>query len=367
MQYISSFKSRFVLCLCLISIQSFHLSAQEPTKEVLEKEMAAFRDLKNTRFNFIPHTNEIGAFEGERRFMWQFPSEFSPAEFQGVRHTPSSRIVHIARTQNKISYDVVYTFDQYGRRVTATPKKKSVERFVVLGGCSFTYGNGLNDVDTINNYIAQLSDKVYPYNYAVGATGMNVLLSMIIHTKFSEQIPEKEGDFVYIYIPAHVQRALGYWPSLAFSKRNPYFEEDENGHLVQNGSFETGRSFLTKLIETVALLLPQKFLANRDFPRIFDFAFNRACKMVVEAKEQWQKQYPESRFLTYFHPMGGEDEKMEKCLKENNVDTLVGKEFTFPYEEATVPLDGHPNGKANKVIAAEILNWLMQNEKKVTI
>ena len=288
-------------------------------------------------------------------YHWQYPGESIDDPDLGYREKPNAQIRHIVRTKDFMIYDAVYTFDEHSRRVTVFPKAKSFTKFIALFGCSFTYGNGLNDNETINYFIAKNNSEYFPYNYGIGATGTNTLLALSEDTDFHHQIEEKTGAFVYVFIPDHIARAAGRLPSLRWTKDTPYFVSQKEG-LVRAGSFVTGRSWVTKALLWVDQHALPGSLKNRIIPPLTSSDDQYACRLVVESKKAFQRQYPGSPFIVYLHPFDLAPGIMG-CLKENQIVTYQGHLPGLPANIDTykIKYDGHPNAKANEAIAKEII------------
>jgi hypothetical protein len=72
-------------------------------------------------------------------------------------------------------YDVKYTFDASSRRFT---KKNSLvtQKNLILLGCSFTLGSGLNDSETFPYYLNELRPDYNVYNLGIYGAGANDIL-----------------------------------------------------------------------------------------------------------------------------------------------------------------------------------------------
>lgn len=287
---------------------------------------------------------------------WQYPREFIEDQNLGRRHRPSSEVRHIQRTENTIVYDAIYSFDQYGRRYAEVSHPEKRTKFIILYGCSYTYGNGLNDNQTLNYFLAKKLPDFYPYNYAIGASGTNSMLALIQENGFHRQIPQTGGIFIYVYINAHIDRAAGLLPSVRWNKDTPNFDFDDEDHLVRNGTIKSAHPIRLKFYSLIDQIL--SFLGRRNviFPNVGEKEITYTCNLIEESKKEFLKQYPESQFFTFVHPLSGMDPRVEQCLKSKNVSIL----YSMPLpEKTTIKGDGHPNEKANEFIA-EQLNQLIR-------
>jgi hypothetical protein len=132
-------------------------------------------------------------------YRFQYPYEMAPHEDLGFTQATSSEVRHIYRTKDKIIYDAIYHFDEKGRRLAPIENRNRRKKFIVLSGCSFTYGNGLNDNQTLNYFLSKELNDFMPYNYAIGGTGTNTTLALIESNRLAQEVSEKMA-FLFIFI-----------------------------------------------------------------------------------------------------------------------------------------------------------------------
>lgn len=329
-----------------------------------QNEISQFIDLNpNSNFKQYARGKSIDHNTGQELYCWQFPHEFSEDPDLGYNHRPSSQIRHICRTNSEIAFDATYSFDQYGRRYTKIDAAEKRNQFVILSGCSYTYGSTLNDNETLNYWLGQELSQFYPYNYGIGGTGTNHTLALIQSNRFKKEVSQKDGYFFYIFIHDHIQRSNGYLPSLGWLKNSPYFEVQDTGTVVRTGSFKSGRSFYTNVLLTLNSWLP--FLQGKVFPNISDEDYLYTCKLVVEAKKSFLAQFPHSQFVFLNHPQSIHlPPVLKKCLSDNDIDII--QDYTeaqdIPHKELVTPYDGHPNSKMNHIIAKSIKDYILRNK-----
>ncbi len=314
-------------------------------------------DLKSEDFRSV-QTNP-GSYGPIKIYNWTHPSETVPDPDLGYRHHPSSQVKHIVRSDTQIIYDAIYSFDQYSRRYAPVEDLPSRKKFVIFYGCSYTYGNGLNDNQTLHYFLGKLNKNYYPYNYAIGATGPNSMLALVQQNKFHEQIPQANGTFIYVYADFHTDRALGHYPSVTWLRDTPYYEMDKNGGLSRHGSFLTGRPIFTKLLMNLQIVFQFMGYGNNIIPAIKDKDHLYICALINETKKEFLRQYPQSNFVLYMHPTSRIPPILETCLQKNEIAYFKGK--PLPENGMSIPIDGHPNEQANRLIAEELSAYLDQH------
>ena len=291
---------------------------------------------------------------GQEVCEWQYPPEMMKDADLGYRPRPLAEVRHIARTERGLIYDAVYHFDEFGRRVAPVDAPENRDKFLLLYGCSYTYGNGLNDDQTLNYHLGRELKDFHPYNYAIGASGPNSMLALIQEDRFRNEIPQKRGVFIYVFLEgSHVNRAVGKPPSISWIADTPYYDR-KGDELVRRGSLITGRPvqsiFYLALFKTLKLLRGQ---ADEELMGHTDEDYEYACALVRKSRDTFLEQYPGSRFIVYNHPIGLPlDERSKRCFETHGIEYYQGKIDHVP--GLTIPGDGHPTAKATALVADDL-------------
>jgi hypothetical protein len=287
---------------------------------------------------------------------WQWPSEIQPDPFMGRRNRPLVQARQIGRRADRLVYDAIYSFDEFGRRYS--PVSDQRDSFILLSGCSFTYGNGLNDDQTLSHYMNQSQNKYQVYNYGMGATGTNSTLALVQTTDFKKQIKQANGVMVYVFIESHIDRSTGKLPSLSWLGLTPAYKKISDGVMIRNGNLlEENYGFGALLLKAYPMLKKMN-LGNRIFPPVFPWDVTKVCELVEATKNEFHKQYPNSKFMIYGHPFDGIFRpQFKSCLEKKKIWAVQGK----PIPPLIFDGDGHPKAEANRLIQADILESIAQH------
>lgn len=293
-------------------------------------------------------TKEYGMSSGK---YWLIqPKEFVPDPDLGFIHRPDSEIRHIERLENEIIYDATYHFDQYSRRLIPL-EQEGREEFLMLFGCSFTYGNGLNDDQTLGYYLAK-EGAYHVYNYAIGGSGPHMLLELLRTRSLTSQITQEKGTLVYLFHSLHPRRTVGTALNMSWLRDTPFYEE-KNNEMIKVGTLETSRPFRTWFLKGIRKLNEWGFL-ERDFPSASRFDLQYFAKIIKASQKEFLRQFPKGKFIVYVHPLSHMDPKLRAYLKEKSIPVHEGKKLE-PSEYTLSPHDGHPSAKANEALAQELL------------
>lgn len=353
-------KMIFFYLVFLLSFSSLTMAYTSTVDPDLVKQGDQFADLKNPNFMDVQFVTGPYEVKSEQLYNWNYPNEFTAHDLTGYIHAPNTRARQIKRTKTEIIFDAVYTFDEFGRRATPVKKLKSHNKFISLFGCSFTYGHGLNDNETLNYHIASLQKNYYPYNYGIGAGAIHQQLALINTPNFMSDVKETEGAFVYVFLDDHVNRALGKAHNIAVMSNTPYFEENELGEMVTRGTFKQVRPIYTNSLIWIHKMFGNNILKGRYFPNFGKSDEIKFCKIVTQTKKDLQKKFPKSPFIFYVHPFTSTSQDLQNCLVQNGVNYKQGERFNDSAPFHLHRLDSHPGAVANKISAQEILTLVQE-------
>ena len=166
-----------------------------------------------------------------------------------IPERPGIKGINIRRFQDGEVQTAIRTHDLEGRRMVQgqqTPSKK--DKFILFFGCSFTYGVGVSDDETMPYYVSRMLPNYQIYNYGYGGNGPHHALALLEMPKISDDIKEPEGIAVYTFLHDHIYRAIGsMYTYNGWGTTDPYYYLDKNGYVVRKGSFQDGRPFTSFL------------------------------------------------------------------------------------------------------------------------
>lgn len=186
-----------------------------------------------------------------------------------------SHVVMKKTDSNFVVADVHYSFDKYARRRIPSAKANS-DNFLVFLGCSFTYGESVNDEETFPNLVVKKFGNINGYNLGMDGYGPNLVLDLLSHENDFrlDGIHGKRGVAIYTFIDHHIERLLGSMSTVNFTKRFSNYQL-EDGKLVHLGSFEQSRPVVQFLFE---------FFSHSEMLKFFkiDFPFkNKSTDLMV--------------------------------------------------------------------------------------
>lgn len=273
--------------------------------------------------------------------------------------TRGRSVMKVARSQ-EVVFDVVNSTDHYGRRLTPHPDPKERSKHLILFGCSFGFGLGVNDDETLGAYLAQKAPDSRIYNNSIPGSSPSWVLRLLKEETLWKGVQENQGSAVYIFLNSHLARFFGSMSHVAtWGEKSPYVDETENGVFEYKGSFISGRPFLTALYKWLWKSNIVQFFGI-DLPlRFTNSHFQRFAQSLLQIKKAYLSRFPHSKFYVAGYP-GFHSNSMiylKPHLEKLGIDYIdyspydLGLYMKQPYQIAK---DGHPTPFANR-LWAEVL------------
>lgn len=337
-----------ILVLILVPLRSQALDESQ-----LNPEAFFFSDLKSETFHEVSGALKIG----DDLFYWEYPSRLITLPNVGQIPRPASKIHAIKRSRSKIIFNRIYTNDEYGRRISLINPSAKQSSSVLFAGCSFVYGDGIPDHETLHHFFNSLESSYYAVNYGIsGGAINNILAQLMLQENFSSQLPVPPLHLVYIYIPSHVSRVAGTWPS-TWSLVNPFFIKNKKDEMTFAGSIFENTSWLRRRALELAELLPDWVRRDRFIPRITSYEQDYFCDLVKATEAFWKKQSPDGRFVFMYHPTVSPEPWLDNCLNKRGISSV---KFDIDGDQSNfeIPGDGHPTGVLNQLFAKKLVEYL---------
>jgi len=143
----------------------------------------------------------------------------------------------VGQDSGRVIYDVLYSFDAQGNRVsTPSPAAEQTPAALFLG-CSFMFGEGLNDQDTLPSQFAQISG-LPAINAGMHGYGSHQAYRLLDDETLYRQRTNQQPIRLVVYrvIGNHAIRASGRYP---WDRFGPCYQIVGSGSLQYQGSFQT--------------------------------------------------------------------------------------------------------------------------------
>lgn len=266
------------------------------------------------------------------------------------------------------SFAVTYTTDAYGNRSGWSPVQTDDDQCIVLLGCSFTFGLGLNDDETMAYSLGALTNK-HVVNLGVSGYGPHQILAALEFDVFPDYAECTPSVFIYQAIPDHIRRVAGL---AEYDRHGPRYRFTDRGNLEFTGQFSDfadGRDSKADNIWTYLFgksFAYQEYALNREW--IGDSEIDLYLTVVRQLKKRLQQRFPGSKFVIIY--WDDSNKSYAKKLKQELplvADTYIGVTEILPHIRETreiyyLPNDPHPNALANKTIAEYIATVIRSSQ-----
>ncbi len=269
-------------------------------------------------------------------------------------------ISHAYVVNDSLIYKQLYRTDGYSRRVTNPNHSDSTyNQFIMVTGCSYAFGYGLDENQTLSHYLDSITGY-RGYNYGISGHGTQQTLALLQNRNLADEVGEKNGVLIHLFIDDHIPRLIGSRRLIKLWATNfPYYYL-EGDSLKREGSFWTGRHFLTRFYRAVS---QSAFidLFDIDFPWYVNGGHVELFGEVLsESQKQFHQQFPDGKFLVVIGPNSKLAPAISQVLEEKGVPVLDLSQL-LDKENPKYKIhwtEGHPNGNYYKEVATEISEYI---------
>ncbi len=268
---------------------------------------------------------------------------------------------------SEVLYDVVYSINDAGLRVTPTHADAKIA--IAFLGCSFTFGDGLNDAQTFPWQVGEkLGAQYQVFNFGKSGFGAN---SVFANLQENMQLLQKYEHVIFFYtiIEDH-QRRVVLGPRYVL----------ENGVAVRKGDNEPQKLFGSN--ESLEKWVKRSYLFKKiDVPLKAMFSpmgnekdrVDLTYALIESMQKEILQKFPESSFTVVAWPPGA----MEMLADLPKNITLIDAEPWLPEyalehnkKDSKYVLrpavDSHPTAYANSLVSDALVKLILEKSKNFT-
>ena len=277
----------------------------------------------------------------------------------GARPRPGSRTHYELRDRGQVLIDTVYTIDEHGLRAIPGHAPPDTAPTVVFFGCSYTYGEGVLDHETLPAQVARQRPDLRVFNFGFSGYGPHQMLANLESERVETICESPPRVVIYQMIPSHVRRVTGWVP---FQKHGPRY-------LLRGGRVERAGN----LDDSRWLPLVQKILwKSRVYHHlvspllITEAEIQLTVAILDQARREVSQRFPGASFHVLLWtrsdtPYAG---RVRAALEATDLKLhLVTEqipELRTKTPEYFIPGDGHPNGRAYSRLAEMVCEEIVR-------
>ena len=346
-------------------LKLFNLTKPIKTNDIREKRFSLEVDKNYLHLTHHSHEEDVEVPTKKGTDIWtQYQKKIS-------HHKKNFIAYHRATTVsgNQKVFDVKYTIDQYGRRlVPYVLSTNSAQHHWILSGCSFTFGEGLTDDQTLPAYLQKESPQNRIYNVAdMGGSIVTAIISLTELDVWNDITPSKGLLLLMHDSSMHFNRFMGTLKMIG--RRDgyvPFLEKDDEGHYQYGGMIKFHKpfkAFVGKVVANSRLLSLIKF----DWPIVNYGYLKEYATAIADLKKYYLKKYPGSEIVVVLIPNGQDEETFIPTLESQGIFYLdysnlkLEKYSKYPLY---IKYDGHPTEEYNRLFAKQLAHDLKNHETR---
>lgn len=270
-------------------------------------------------------------------------------------------------------YRVEYGIGEDGLRVTPRVASQDWQTCAAFLGCSFTFGEGLQDDQTLPYFFEKTAGPAMrSYNFGFHGYGPHHVLSGLETGWVKSKMERCEGKKVLGYLTTarfHIPRVVG---KVFWDKVGPWYRL-ENNKPVRKGTFVDQQNYLFdhELPDWAGYQLQKSLLFQKIKNLFLQKDTDLYLAILKTSKEAFDKDFPESEFKIVFWPtLADRNEKADLELMQKieaqgltvlNVEKMIPDLRAHP--EKYQLSDSHPSAEANQLIAKALVeSWEHQGQ-----
>jgi hypothetical protein len=273
-------------------------------------------------------------------------------------------------------FDVTYTINSNGLRVAPQWSKNDLAGTALFFGCSYTFGEGLRDSETLPYQVGLLSEGRYrTINFAFEAYSPAQMLAGLEHDRVQQLVDTPPTYAFYVAAPIHVWRVAG---RTSWGRHAPRYVLTEDGTVRQAGYYDTksldeklGFGYDSRIMGQLDKSALWRTLSNRDF-RVTDDDIRLYLAVVRRSQELLTAQYPGIQFHIILWP--NQNAPQQRYVYEKMRTGFLQMGYPVHLVEAILPDywshdrsryilgpgDHHPNALADRLLAKFVLSVMQQ-------
>lgn len=256
----------------------------------------------------------------------------------GVAAKPNWHIDWVPKYKGVRYGTVSISTDSLGLRKTPLTDTLPCNRYAMFLGCSYTYGDGVSDNQTLPYYFQADSPGYRAYNYGFLAYSPLHALARLQQQHLERQIPQKDGFAVFTLIDDHLDRVIPATRWIDMTKgRFPYLNE---ATMTTDGIFADQRRLYTQSILNFQPMGIRRLL-KWSYPRVHTTVhYEWLVKIIGKAQEEYISRFGNDHFFVVIFPGNPISPGTRTLFEQANIKLLDYaklmsiKENMLPFDDA---------------------------------
>ena len=250
-----------------------------------------------------------------------------------------------------------------GMRYTPTSKGNR-NSFAVFFGDSFTFGEGVNDEETLPFYFGEYAPEYMPYNFGVPSGSVQNMYYKLLKNNVNNIVHEDSGLAFYFFLGFHTNRVVGGMP--AFNKwadKTACYELIDD-RITYMGSFRKAHPYRSILYDFLYLSNTCRYTRFFLPLRHSESDYEITARLLSESIRLFTQQFPGGDFVILFWDPRVPYAPVKNRIEGVGVKTLLVREFLhgidnpMKLEADQILPDGHVTADVYSSIAQGLVEYV---------
>ena len=268
----------------------------------------------------------------------------------------------LRKSDNSLIQKNTYNTNPDGFRLVPDLSTQTKDRHLLIAGCSYTYGVGVNDHEVFSNLLARELPSWHVVNLGRGGGSVNEPLYLFGQYDVRGLGVPEEGVLIYNWIYIHAPRLMATWDVVGWQSIFTPLYEVTGEALTYKGTM--GEQWSWRFFQRVKeqgldyWWLRMMGLYTRWEMRA---ALKRSVLHLVELRKQYLKQFPRGQFVVtnFFGGPLTQDHRdhdgFVAQLESHGITVWQTPQPVNPRKDILIPIDNHPNPLGHRIHADNIL------------
>jgi hypothetical protein len=303
----------------------------------------------------MTQSRDLTRFEGS----WSYKYHYVGDSDLGMGLPPGVVAESRKFTGDHLDYDVVYSIDSNGHRLTAASNDPHADN-VLFMGCSYTFGQGLNDNQALPQLFSALTDKRYNViNFGVPTYGLHQEVRTLELGRPEPLLTQGKRYIIYSAIADHANRAMA---AYTWTVQGPAYRLGPDGIAQYYGNLNSVASGMVLTTLTRSLFIGNYVLTPFMAKRTPD-PIPLYIGLVKRARQLAEQKYHASFIMIFWDDKEPLEPSVKAALDQAGihyipVTSIIPDLNSNPAPYRVSPFDPHPSEAANRPIAAYLAQHL---------
>jgi len=272
-------------------------------------------------------------------------------------------------------YDVTYSLNDERYRVVPGSESIDSPNAIVFFGGSFTFGEGVEDHETLPAHIAKRTENTVVRNFALMGHGPQNMYHSLVDGTVLDLFRDKSLHVIYVYISLHVSRTIGSMHVVAgWGAEFPYYAQDDTGTFTYRGTLSSAFPNRSRLYRRLIHDPILRYFVMDIPPRNTSRAVHITADLIAASRDRVRQINPDARFTVVLYPTAkpAPGPSIIEPLATHGIH-VINYQRLVPFIDDVkaksnphwFPYDIHPRPETHLIVAESLLEAL-DEEKALT-